>query len=65
MRKKLSDRMLEFKRDTNQYLFQKYCNQKYIDYRKEILDVFIYRNEKKINRLKRMNEVLTIKKSIV
>lgn len=55
----LSIRNLEFKRDTNKYLFQKYFNQKYFDYKDEIIDVIIYRDEKRSKR------VLTIKKSKV
>lgn len=59
----LTIRNLEFKRDTTEYLQKKYFNQKYKDYRDEIIDVLLYRDEKKINRMKR--EVLTIKKSKV
>lgn len=59
MRKKLSDRMLEFKRDTNEYLIKKYFNQKYFDYKDEIIDVLIYRDEKKRKQLKSMNKSLT------
>ncbi|HAQ17785.1 MAG TPA: hypothetical protein DCR40_00970 [Prolixibacteraceae bacterium] len=55
----LTIRNLNFKRDTNKYLFQKYFDQKYFDYKDEIIDVIIYRDEKRSKR------VLTTKKSKV
>jgi len=55
----LTKRNLEFRRDTNKYLFQKYFNKKYKDYKDEIIDVMIKRDEKKSKR------VLTTKKSKV
>lgn len=59
--KQLSNRNLDFKRDTTEYLQTKYFNKKYTDYRDKIIEVLIYRDERKSNRLKRMNEVLTKK----
>lgn len=53
----LTARNLEFRRDTNKYLFEKYFNEKYKDYRKDIIDVLLYRDEKK--------RVLIIKKTKV
>lgn len=50
----ITKRNLEFSRDTNKYLFQKYFNSKYSDYRDQIIDVMNKRDEKK--------RVLTIKK---
>lgn len=53
MKTNLTARNLDFERDTNKYLFQKYFNQKYFDYRREIIEVLKYRDEKK--RKKSMN----------
>lgn len=58
----LTKQNLNFKSDTKKYLIKKSFNQKYIDCRSDIIDVLKYRDEKTINRLKRMNEVITIKK---
>jgi len=44
----LTARNLQFSRDTNKYLFQKYFNEKYVEYRKEIIAVLIYRDDKKL-----------------
>jgi len=59
MKTEFTKRNLEFKRDTNKYLFQKYFNKKYIDYKDEIIELLIFRDEKRSKR------VLTIKKSKV
>ena len=61
----LTERNLEFKRDTSKYLLTKYLSKKYIDYRSDILDVFIYRSEKRTNRIKKVKKVLTTKRSKV
>lgn len=62
MKTKLTTRNLEFKRDTTEYLMKKFFNEKYFDYRSKIIDVFIYRDAKKIKRLTKINRVETIKK---
>lgn len=59
MIKQLTERILNFKRDTTLYLTKKYFNQKFFDYRKEIIDILIHRDEK------RRKRVLTNKKSKV
>jgi len=61
----LTKRNLEFRRDTTEYLLTKYLSKKYIDYRSDILDVFIYRSEKSTNRIKKAKKVLTTKRSKV
>lgn len=48
----LSKRNVEFKRDTIEQLLCKYYNEKYIDYRSSIIDVLVYRDEKRIKREK-------------